>query len=405
MQDHTALRLSSRNHWLLEPDIAYLNHGSFGATPKAILNEQRRLQTEMEREPVQFMLRKVPELLWASQVALADFIGAQPEDVVLTDNATTAVNTVFCNIEFQQGDEIIFVNQVYGACRKTAEMYAKRTGAVCREIVLPTCVTDAQQIVDLLIEAWTPRVRLLLIDHICSPTGWILPIESVVHFYESKGTAVLVDGAHALGQIPLDLDALGASYYVANAHKWLCTPKGSAMLHVRRDRQIGFRPLVLSHWVDWENQTPKQRYSPFQMAFAWTGTRDVTAGLTIPFALKWMSGLHPEGWSGLMNENTRRSQRWRRMLCDEFNQPLLCPDSMVGHMGCLYLPASIVVSDDVNIPIGQRLSPLWAQLYSEYGIEVVVFPVEDRQCLRFSIQRYVSDEDLERLLVAIQELS
>ncbi len=405
MQDHSALRLNSRNHWLLEPDIAYLNHGSFGATPKAILNEQRRLQTQMEREPVQFMLRKVPELLWASQMALADFIGAQPEDVVLMDNATTAVNTVFSNIDFQPGDEILFVNQVYGACRKTAELYAQRAGAMCREIVLPTCVTDAQQIVDLLIEAWTPRVRLLLIDHICSPTGWVLPIESVVRTYESNGTAVLVDGAHALGQMPLDLDALGASYYVANAHKWLCTPKGSAMLHVRRDRQIGFRPLVLSHWVDWENPTSEARYSPFQMAFAWTGTRDVSASLTIPFALKWMSGLHPDGWSGLMSENTDRSQRWRRTLSDEFIQPLLCPDSMVGHMACLFLPESIVVSKDVNIPIGQRLSPLWAQLYSEYGIEVVVFPVEDRQCLRFSIQRYVSDEDMERLLAAMHELS
>ncbi len=394
-----------RKQWLLASNVAYLNHGSFGATPKAVLNEQQRIQFEMEREPVQFMLRTVPDMMWKSQMALAKFTNSQPEDIVLMENATTAVNTVFSNIDFQPGDEIIFVNQVYGACRKTAELYAKRTGATCREVVLPTCVTDAQKIADLLIEAWTPRVRLLLIDHICSPTGWVLPIESVVSFFEGKGTSVLVDGAHALGQLPLDLDALGSSYYVANAHKWLCTPKGSAMLHVRRDRQHGFTPLVLSHWVDWSNTTQDRRYSPFQMAFAWTGTRDVSASLTIPFALNWMDNLHPEGWSGLMKENTHRSRMWRKRLSDEFAQPLLCPDSMVGHMGCLLLPESIVVSKDVDVPIGQRLSPLWDVLYSEYGIEVVVFPVEHRHCLRFSIQRYVADADMTRLLDALKELS
>ena len=393
-----------RKLWGLSSEIAYLNHGSFGATPLAVLEHQHSIQRQMEREPVQFMLRDVPEGLWESQKALAEFVHAQPQDIVLMDNATTAVNTVFASLCLNPGDEILFVDQVYGACRKTAEFYAKRWGAICRIISLPSGLTDSDEITQLILKAWSPKTKLLLLDHICSPTGWVLPIEEVVETYERKGVRVLVDGAHALGQIPLDLDALGASYYVANAHKWLCTPKGSALLHVRKNRQQEIRPLVFSHWMDWENTTGHVRYSPFQMAFAWNGTRDVSALLSIPFTLEWMSNLHTEGWGGLQKENTNRAKVWRRRLSEILDEPLLCPDSMVGHMGSVLLPQNIRIPHNSNIPVGQKLSPIWDFLYKEHQIEVVVFPAEDRQILRFSIETYVTDTDMNRLVDALGTL-
>lgn len=393
-----------RTLWSLNPEIAYLNHGSFGATPIDILTHQRSIQDQLEFEPVQFMLRTMPEGLWESQEALGAFIGAKPEDIVLLENATSAVNTIIAHLPLEPGDEILFVDQVYGACRKTAEFYAQRSGARCRSIPLPLGLSDPQEVVEVVKAAWTPSCKLLLFDHICSPTGWVLPAAEIVQFYESKGTSVLVDGAHALGQIPLDLGGLGASYYVANAHKWLCTPKGSAMLHVRQDKQSTVNAPVVSQWSDWENPTASPRYSRFQMSHAWTGTRDASAVMTIPYALEWMSQLHPEGWTGLQQENTRRARIFRQRLSEVFNEPVLCPDSMVGHMGSMLLPESIRIPEGGHVPMGQGLSPLWDVLYQQYGIEVVVFPFGERLVLRFSIQAYVSDEDLDRLLSALKEV-
>ncbi len=393
-----------RSLWSLNPEIAYLNHGSFGATPKDILAHQRSIQDELEFEPVQFMLRRLPEGLWAAQEALAGFVGAQPEDIVLLDNATSAVNTIFTHLKLQPGDEILFVDQVYGACRKTAEFYANRFGAVCRTIPLSLGLSEPEGIVEVIKAAWTPKCKLLLFDQICSPTGWILPASEIVAFYEHKGTPVLVDGAHSLGQIPLDVDTLGASYYVANAHKWLCTPKGSAMLHVRKDKQSSVHPLIVSQWLDWDNPSNNPRYSRFQMSHAWTGTRDASAVMTIPYALTWMAALHSDGWSGLQQQNTIRARAFRRRLSSLFNEPLLCPDSMVGHMGSLLLPKSIRTPTGGQVPIGQGLSPLWDILYQQYGIEVVVFPFGERLVLRFSIQAYVTDRDLDRLVEALTDL-
>ena len=396
-----------RQLWSLNPDIAYLNHGSFGATPNDIVAHQRSIQNELEYEPVQFMLRTMPERLWKAQEALGAFMGAVPEDIVLMDNATSAVNSIIAHFPLKPGDEVLFVDQVYGACRKTAEFYAKRAGAQCRSIPLPLGLSEPQEIVELVKAAWTPKCKLLLFDHICSPTGWVLPAAEIVQFYESKGTPVLVDGAHALGQIPLALDELGASYYVANAHKWLCTPKGSAMLHVRKDRQSTVHAPAVSQWSDWVNPTKEPthpRYSRFQMSHAWTGTRDASAVMTIPYALKWMNKLHPDGWTGLQNENTRRAKVFRRKLSETFNEPVLCPDSMVGHMGSILLPESIRIPEGGDVPIGQGLSPLWDILYQRYGIEVVVFPFEERLVLRFSIQVYVTDVDLEHLRQSLIEM-
>ena len=279
---------SNKQLWSIDPNIAYLNHGSFGATPSSILQKQRYFQDQMEREPVQFMLRNLPENLWLAQQSLAELVGAQAKDLVLISNATDGVNAILGSLNWEPGDEILFVDQIYGACRKSLEHLERTAGVHLRCIPLPVPIQDPSEIVERLCDSWTPNVRLLLLDHICSSSGWILPIEKIVRFFEGKGTPVLVDGAHCVGQIPLNLDSLGAAFYVSNAHKWLCSPKGAAFLHVREDWQDRINPASTSHWIDWGGHS-KPEHSRFQMSFAWTGTRDRSAQMCIPDCIKFSS--------------------------------------------------------------------------------------------------------------------
>ena len=392
-----------RSQWMLDPKITYLNHGSFGATPKVILESQDGYRKMLEEEPVQFMVCRLPDLLWKTQCALGNLIHANPEDIVLVQNATEGVNSVLQSLHFDVGDEILYVDQVYGACKNIADFVAQKHGAICKSIALPIPVDDPEEIVQRICAAWTPKTKLLLLDHICSPTGWILPIETVVSFFEQRGTPVLVDGAHALGQISLDVTKLGASFYVANAHKWLCAPKGTAFLYVREDWQSQIRPTCISHGASWEQGEYSRRHSLFQMEFSWTGTSDPTAHLCIPDCIQFMSGLHPDGLEGLQQENTQRAQKYRKYLIDELGSNILCPDSMVGHMGSFWIPKQrIVLPKGIEIPVGERLHPLWKYLYEEHHIEVVVFDVPDHIAIRFSIQKYVCDRDIQRLCQALQ---
>ena len=391
--------------WQLNPKIAYLNHGSFGATPTEVLEHQQELRAKMEWEPVQFMMVEYPRLQWEAKQALARLVGAEATDIALVENATAGVNAVLQSLAFQEGEEILFVDQVYGACRVAAEWVANRRGLSCRTIELPCPVSEEQEIVEQICQAWTPRVKLLLLDHICSPTGWTLPIEDIVQFYESRGTMVLVDGAHAVGQIPLSLTSIGASFYVSNAHKWLCSPKGCAFLHVRKDRQDTMFPTSISHHANYDDsQNSNPAMTRFQLAFSWTGTRDMTAMLCLPKSIAFMETLHPDGLEALMKQNTERAQKFCHFLSERFSEKLLVPDSMIGHIGSIFLP------DDLDVPAGDSEAlvfgqdPLWLHLFQEYGIEVVVHSFKGRRMLRFSIQAYVSDQDLNRLLDGLDQL-
>lgn len=394
-----------RQEWMLNPKIAYLNHGSFGATPKKILVHQQELQRKMEWEPVQFMMAEYPRLQWETKQALAKLVQASPEDIVLIENATSGVNAVLQSIPFQEGDEVLFVDQVYGACRVAAKQIVEKQGGSCRSIELAYPISDAQEITKAVSEAWSPKVKLLLFDQICSPTGWVLPIEEIVEFYESRGTMVLVDGAHCVGQIPLRLTDLGASFYVSNAHKWLCSPKGVAFLHARKDRQRFLYPTTLSHHANYDDSENKAPYlSRFQLAFAWTGTRDPTGFLSLSESISFMEELHPKGLEGLMIENTSRARKFAHYLSELLGEPLLVPDEMVGHMCSIFLPEGIDVSevDEEALIFGQ--DPLWIVLYHQYGIEAMLLPFQGRSLLRVSIQAYVTDDDLNKLAQVLVKL-
>jgi isopenicillin-N epimerase len=233
--------------WPLDPAVDYLNHGSFGACPTAVLETQSQLRLEMEREPCDFLSVTLPGRLDVAREALGRFVGAEPASLAFVANATTGVNAVLRSLSFESGDEILATTHTYGACLKSLAYVAARTGARIVTAPLPFPTRGEDEIVQAILDRVTPRTRLALLDHITSPTALILPIKRLVGELKQRGVEVLVDGAHALGQIPLSLDDLGAAYYTGNAHKWLCAPKGAAFLHVRGDVQAPLHPTVISH--------------------------------------------------------------------------------------------------------------------------------------------------------------
>ncbi len=265
--------------WTLDPAVAYLNHGSFGACPTAILEKQSELRARMEREPVDFLVRDAPRLLAEARGALGTFVGADPSDLAFVPNATAGINAVVRSLSFSPGDEILTTNHAYGACRKTLDYVASRTGARVVAADVPFPLGGEEDVVGPVLAAVTARTRLAVLDHVTSPTALVFPIERLVAELSARGVDTLVDGAHALGMVPLDLTRLGAAAYTANAHKWLCAPKSVAFLHVRRDRQRDIHPVSISHgYAGGEAR--------FRDEFDWTGTIDPTAALTYP-------GVHP----------------------------------------------------------------------------------------------------------------
>jgi isopenicillin-N epimerase len=382
--------------WPLDPAVAFLNHGSYGACPTEILRHQSALRAEMEAEPVRFLGRELEGRLDAARAALAAFVGADPDDLAFVANATGGVNAVLRSLRLEAGDELLTTDHAYAACRNTLDYVAERTGARVVVATVPFPVSTPQAVVDVVLAGVTPRTRLALVDHVTSPTGLVLPLERIVAALSARGVDTLVDGAHAPGMIPLDLDRLGAAYYSANCHKWLCTPKGSAFLWVRRDRQAGIHPLTISHGAKGE----RAGRTRFRLEFDWTGTQDPTAWLTVPRALEYLPGLVEGGWPALMARNRALALEARRRLCAAVGTPPACPDEMIGSL------ASVLLPDNPRTPTGWRVpEPLQARLFDAHGIEVPVmrWPGPPRRLVRVSCQLYNRLEQYAALADALRK--
>jgi isopenicillin-N epimerase len=374
-------------HWTLDPAVSYLNHGSFGACPAAVLHAQMLLRQELEREPVDFLDATLPQRLTQVRAALATFLGADPADLVFVPNATSGVNAVLRSLVFEPGDELLLTTHTYAACRKTLEFVTARTGAHLVIVSLPFPLQSPQQIQSAVLAAVTPRTRLALLDHVTSPTALVLPIASLVHELRAQGVETLVDGAHAPGMVPLDLAQLGAAYYTGNAHKWLCAPKGAAFLHVRRDRQHDLHPNVISHGY------PRG----FQAEFDWTGTCDPTAWLCIPAALRFMEALLPGGWPEVMAHNRALALHARTLLLEVLGVAAPCPPQMIGSMASIPLPAA-----NPNAP-GARLDAKGLHdWFRERSIETWMY-AEPRLVVRISAQLYNHAQQFERLAQLLRE--
>jgi isopenicillin-N epimerase len=379
--------------WPLERDVAFLNHGSFGACPSEVLRHQAALRAEMEGEPVRFLSRELDDRLDVARAALAAFVGADPDDLAFVTNATGGVNAVLRSLTFAAGDELLTTDHAYGACRNTLDYVAGRAGARVVIATLPFPVASPDEIVETVLARVTPRTRLALLDHITSPTGLILPIERLSTTLAQRGIEVLVDGAHAPGMVPLDLGALDATYYSGNCHKWLCAPKGSAFLWTRRDRQPGVHPLTISHGAT----AVRPGRSRFRLEFDWTGTSDPTAWLTVPKAIEYVGSLVPGGWPEVMARNRALALQARDVLCAAAGTAPPCPDTMLGSLASVRLP-------DGTAPVAwRRPDPLQKRLYDGWGIEVPVmsWPAAPRRLIRISAQLYNRREQYERLAEAL----
>jgi isopenicillin-N epimerase len=388
----TALSPSSEqllNYWSFDPAITFLNHGSFGACPLPVLAAQQQWRARMEQQPLQFFGRDLEALLDQARSELAAFVGANADDLAFVPNATTAINTVLRSLVFEPGDELLTTSQEYNACRNALDYVAERYGLTLVVAEVPFPIDAPEQVVNAIVGCVSAKTRLALIDHIVSQTGLVFPLAALVQALTHRGVETLIDGAHAPGMVPLDLQALGATYYTGNCHKWLCAPKGAAFLHVQRDRQIAIRPLTISHGAN----SPRTDRSRFRLEFDWTGTDDPTAYLCIPEAIRFMRSLLPGGWDELRGRNHALAIAARQVLCETLKLAPPCPDTMLGSLAVIRLP-------DGN---PQRLQDALLERY-QIEVPIVPYPTPSSRLVRISAQLYNRLEQYTDLATAIAAL-
>lgn len=382
----------------LDPDVTFLNHGSFGACPRAVLEVQQQLREQLEREPVHFFNRVYEPLLDEARTALAGFLGAQADDLAFVTNATTAVNAVLRSAPLRPDDEVLITSHGYNACNNVARFVAERTGARVVVAEIPFPLASPHQVLEAVMEAVTPRTTIALIDHVTSPTAAVFPIAELVQTLEGRGVRVLVDGAHSPGQEPLALDVLGASYFTGNLHKWTCAPKGAAFLHVRRDRQAEVRPATISHGA---NATRSGR-SRFRLEFDWQGTHDPTPFLTVPAAIQHVGAMVPGGWDEVRARGRTLVRKMRHVLLEALGGSPAVPETMLGMMATLVLPATGKAVQALTV--GGGLHPLQDALWERHRIEVPVFTFGGHTCLRVSAHLHSELEDAQKLAEALRGL-
>jgi isopenicillin-N epimerase len=397
------MRTPHGRHWGLDPLVDHLNHGSFGATPTVVLAAQRAWVDRAEADLTRFVALDMEPALDAAREALGAFVGADPDDLAFVPNATTGVNTVLRSLEptLQAGDELLTTDHAYNAVKTAMEAVAERTGARIVTAAVPFPVASPEAVSAAVLERVGPRTRLAVLDHITSATALIVPIDELVAELARRGIDTLVDGAHAPGQLDLDLDSLGAAYYTGNLHKWVCAPKGAAFLHVRRDRQSRVRPLNISHGAN----SPRTDRSRFRLEFDWTGTADVSAWLVVPDALRFGAELLPGGWAALRERNHGLCLTARDLLCDALDTPQPAPDAMIGCMASVGLPAE---TDPAQVQgVALYGDPVHDALMAE-GMQVMITPWPQRpdggpwrRLVRISVAAYNELPQYERLARAV----
>ncbi|MCA9311041.1 MAG: aminotransferase class V-fold PLP-dependent enzyme [Phycisphaerales bacterium] len=389
--------------WALDPAITFLNHGSFGACPHAVLAMQDEWRRRLEAHPVRFMVDELEEALADAAARTCAFLRCAPDDFAFVPNATVGVNAVLRSLDLKPGDELLANNHEYNACLNALRYVAERAGARVVMVDIPCPVTGPEAVVEALLAHVTERTKLALVSHVTSPTALVFPIERIVRELAARGVDTLVDGAHGPGMMDLDVDGIGAAYYTGNFHKWTCAPKGAGFLHVRRDRRDAIRPAVISHGAN----SPREDRSRFRNEFDWTGTSDPTAFLCVPDAIAYVGGLHDQGWAGIRRDCRAQVLRGREMVCAALRERgagvASGPDEMVG------LTASFTLPDgEEREPPRDRTwtDPQQRRLYREHHIEVpvVAWPGLPRRMMRLSAHLYNGDGDYRVLARAVASL-
>jgi isopenicillin-N epimerase len=380
----------SRDDFLLEPDLVFLNHGSFGAVPRVVFEEQQRLQREMERNPVAFLGRRADELMAAARGRLAAFVHAAPDDVVFFPNPTTAINMVVRNLRLQPGERVVTTDHEYGAMDRTWRKYCAEAGAEYVRVQIPLPVTTGADFVERVWSAVTPATRVLFLSHLTSATALAFPVEELCRRARAAGILAIVDGAHVPAHLPLDLGALECDIYTGALHKWLCAPKGCSFLYARPEVQSWLLPLVVS-W-GWESDHPSG--STFIDHHEWQGTRDLSPFLAVGAAIDFVEA---HDWATVQAEGHARVLRARRAVDDLTGLAPLSPDEPTDHEWIGQL-ASIRLPDDTDV-IAMK-----AQLFDRFHIEVPLHRWNDQPLLRVSCTAHTTDADVDALVAALKVL-
>ena len=363
----------SRDDFLIRDDVIFFNHGAFGACPKAVFAQYQAWQLELERQPVDFLLRRRAELIAHARACIAEYFKVAADDIVFVSNATTGLSRAVRSLPLQPGDEILTTDHEYGAVNRLLEFVAERKGAsIVRSVARLPYTSDAAFVDDLFADA-SPKTRAIVISHITSPTSLIFPVELVCRRARERGITTIIDGAHAPGQLSVDLSAIGADMYCGNFHKWLCAPKGSGFLHVRPEHQALIDPLVISHGV--------YQGSDFVERNEWLGTRDIAAFLTVPAAIEYQ---RQHNWTQITAACHRLAALAQSRLCDCFG---LAPYSEKQF------------SQMVTIPLPEcDVESVRQILYDQHRIEAPVGDFLDRCGIRLSVAAYNTADEIDLLI-------
>lgn len=389
-----------KKHWGLNPDVDFLNHGSFGASPTEVLKVQQDWIRQLESDPIDFL---APERFLLPRIDLvrdriAELVNAPPRDLALVRNATDGVNAVLRSFLFNSGDEVLVTNHGYNACNNTVDYAASRFGAKMVIAEIPFPIRSNTNVLDAVAAKLTNRTRLVLIDHVTSPTGLVLPVREVVNLCRDASIRVMIDGAHAPGMLPVDLSQIAADYYVGNHHKWLCAPKTSGFLYVHPQWQSEVRPTTISHGAN----NDRMGATRFHAEFNWTGTFDPSPLLSVPAAIKFIGNLYPQGpnrtgLETLMTNNRSLALAGRDVLMNRLNVDEPAPREMIGSLATVPLPHGDSLS-------AAEADSLRNRLFTKHRIEVPVVRLPDGQtCVRISAQAYNSLDQYEHLAEAIKE--
>ena len=371
--------------WDLRSDTIYLNHGSFGPSPRSVIQARNQWQAEMESQPMDFFVRRFPEALLETRQRLAQFLGTKAEHLILVENATQAMNVVANGFPLKANDQVLLTDHEYGAVRRVWEGRCQQTAAEVSTVSLPALFESSQEVVDAIFAACTDRTRLIVISHITSPTAVTLPVQEICERAQQEGVQVCVDGPHAVAQLPLNLDQIPCDYYCASCHKWLCAPFGTGFLYSAAEHQARLGPLTLS-W----GQLPPDEVSHWSDEFLWSGTRDPSGYLAIPAAIDFMESV---GLENFQQQGHALAQYARQQLVDLTGQQPLVADDPCWY-GCMA---------QHPLPDGDARS-LQNSLWEQYSIEVPIVEWNERRFVRVSCHLYNDRQQVDQLIVALKEL-
>jgi isopenicillin-N epimerase len=378
-------------HWPLEPGSVYLNHGTVGVTPTAVMRARQALLDEIERHPARFMFRDLmrlgpqpaqPTRLRAAARAVAAFLGADAEGLVFVDNATSGVNAVLRSLRLAPGDEVLLHDHAYGGVARTAAFIARERGARVVTMAWPFPASGEDAFVEAVERAITPRTRVAILDHVSSSTALVMPLARMAAACRARGVAVLADGAHAPGAVPVDIGALGVDWYAANLHKWAFAPRGCGVLWAAPPRRGGLHPNVISWGIDHD----------WLQEFDWTGTRDPSPWLAAPAGIAFMTDVL--GVAEMRAHNHALAWHAARTLADRFEQPWETPEAMIGCMATIPLPPGLGDGDAAAQALRDRL-------FFGHAVEVAVIARGGRLWVRVCAQVYNDEDDIRRLGDAI----